>query len=582
MADPRADMSRWRELARVLAWLRPHWRVQAGLLGLMAAGTGLSLAYPWLLKLVFDQVFGRGRYELLPWLAVGIAASAVAGAGLSALASWQQARLAVLVLVELRTTLFERLQRLSLDYVQRARLGDLLARLGGDLNEVQQVATSTVIPLAGAALNLVGSVVLLAWISPALLGVAAGFAPLAWLLVRLFRPRVESRATEVRERNADLGSQMVESLQEARFVRASGTADLEVSRFTALNRALAGSVLGFQRLSLWYGGTGQVLVALNGLAILIVGAALVRQDVLSVGDLVAFALYQARLFGPVRGLTNMAMGLQRARASMRRVFEVLDEELPAQPEDGGEVLGEVRGEVELDGVSFEYDRGGPVLLDVSLRVPQGRCLAVVGPSGVGKTTLVDLLLGLRTPTGGAVRIDGVSLRDVALGSLLPRMALVSQRPAVWSGSWRENLLYGIEPEEDAALWEVLDRVGLTPLVRAQGLDAHVGQRGARLSEGQRQRLGLARALLRRPAVLVLDEVTSGLDWEADRLVVDLLGSLDGEVTRILITHRLSLSAAADEVVVLDGGRVVQRGHHEKLRDEPGLYHDLLGRQVDVG
>jgi len=207
---------------------------------------------------------------------------------------------------------------------------------------------------------------------------------------------------------------------------------------------------------------------------------------------------------------------------------------------------------------------------------------VVGPSGVGKTTLVDLLLGLRAPTAGVVRIDGVSLGDADMGSLLPRMALVSQRPAVWSGSWRENLEYGIEPVADDALWEVLDRVGLTPRVRAEGLDAHVGQRGARLSEGQRQRLGLARALLRRPAVLVLDEVTAGLDWEADHLVADLLRSLGGDVTRILVTHRLTLAAAADEVVVLQVGRVVQRGDHETLRARAGLYRDLLGRQVDVG
>ncbi len=581
MTEPTTP-SRWRDLLRVLAWLRPHWRTQVGLLGLMAVGTGLSLAYPWLLKLVFDQVFGRGRYELLPWLALGIAASAVAGAALSAAASWHQARLAVTVLVELRTALFDRLQRLGLDYVQRARLGDLLARLGGDLNEVQTVATSTVIPLAGALLNLAGSVVLLAWISPTLLAVALLFAPLAWGMVRLFRPRVETRAVEVRERNADLGSQMVESLQEARFVRASGTADLEVSRFAALNRALASSVLGFQKLSLVYGGTGQVLVAINGLAILLVGAALVRQELLTVGDLVAFALYQARLFGPVRGLTAMALGLQRARASVRRVFEVLDEDLPSAPTGGGEELQSVEGRVELEQVSFAYDPRRAVLEEVSFAVPPGRCLAVVGPSGVGKSTLVDLLLGLRRPSSGVVRIDGHPLDTVEPASLLPRMALVSQRPAVWSDSWRANLLYGIDPRDDRELWEVLEQVGLEALVEQQGLDAHVGQRGARLSEGQRQRLGLARALLRRPAVLVLDEVTAGLDWEADRLVGDLLASLDGQVTRVLVTHRLSLSAIADEVVVLDQGRVVQQGDHDTLKAAPGLYRDLLRRQVDAG
>lgn len=579
MTDPRTDarVSTWRIALRALGWLRPHARAQAFVLGVMVVGTALSLVYPLLVRGVFDEVFERGRWGLLPWLALGIAVTAGTGALLSALAGYRQVQLAAEVLLDLRTALFGHLQRLDLERLEETRLGDLLARLGGDLNEVQQVATATVAPLAGATLTLLGAVALLAWISPTLLLVALVCAVPGLVLVRLLRPRVLRQSMDVRERNADLGSRMVESLSSGRTVRAAGTQELEVDRFRTENRRLVRAVLRFQRTAVTYGVGGQLLLVAAGLAVLLVGANLVRQGDLTVGDLVAFSLVQARLFRPVQGLAATAMNLYRARASLQRVFDLLDRPLSRTPSTVS--VESIAGELTFDDVSFGYPSAGPLLQGVSFRVPAGERLAVVGPSGAGKSTVVDLLLGLRRPDGGEIRVDGHDLGRLDPAQLLPRMALVSQRPTVWTGTLRENLLYGLPDRSDAELWEALDRVGLGDDLRreARGLDAHLGQRGNRLSEGQRQRLGLAHALVRRPVILVLDEVTSALDWRAEDAVLDLLDGLSGRCTCVLVTHRPAMAARADRVVVLDGGRVVQSGSPGELARETGAYREWLDR-----
>lgn len=579
MTDRRtaSNVSTWRIALRALGWLRPHARAQAVVLGVMLVGTALSLVYPLLVRGVFDEVFERGRWGLLPWLALGIASTSGAGALLSALAGYRQVKLAAHVLLDLRTALFGHLQRLDLERLEETRLGDLLARLGGDLNEVQQVATATVAPLAGAALTLLGAVSLLAWISPTLLLVALVSAVPGLVLVRLLRPRVLRQSMEVRERNADLGSRMVESLSSGRTVRAAGTQEIEIDRFRHVNRRLVRAVLSFQRTAATYGVAGQLLLVAAGLAVLLVGADLVRQGDLTVGDLVAFSLVQARLFRPVQGLAATAMNLYRARASLQRVFDLLDRPLRKRPSTVP--VESIAGELAFDDVSFGYPTAGPLLQGVSFRVPAGERLAVVGPSGAGKSTVVDLLLGLRRPDGGEIRVDGHDLGRLDPAQLLPRMALVSQRPTVWTGTLRENLLYGLPDRSDTELWEALDRVGLGDDLRreARGLDAHLGQRGNRLSEGQRQRLGLAHALIRRPAILVLDEVTSALDWRAEDAVLDLLDGLSGRCTCVLVTHRPAMAARADRVVVLDRGRVVQSGDPGDLAREEGAYREWLQR-----
>ncbi len=548
----------------------------------MLVGTSLSLVYPLLLRQLFDRVFQGNDPHLVPRLAALLFASTVAGVLLSAGAGYLQTWVTARVLQDLRLALLDRLQRLSLGFHNRQRLGDLLTRMGADLNEVQQLASGTLLGVLSAGVTLGMAVGLLVWLSPLLFAVAVAFIPPLLLLLRLFRPRTHDQAMLIRQRGSDLASSMAETLQHIRFVQAHGAEATERERFRLRNQSLVEAVLDWQKIQAGSMGISQILLAANSAVVLLLGANLIRHGQMSVGDLVAFALYQARLHGPAQGLASMYLGLQRARAAILRVFAILD-----QPEDtadapGALVLKNWQGEISFEGVTLRHDRDKPALENVSFDIPPGSSVAIVGTSGAGKTTVLDLFLRFHRPQQGTIRVDGHPLDSLAIASLRKASALVSQQPVVFAGTLRENLLWGLSsslPEEELEV--ALKQVGLWDWVEGLPLrlDTLVGERGAGISEGQKQRLGLARALLRRPRFLLLDEVTSALDWEADEHISSSLDQLRAGATTLIVTHRLSLAAVADQVLVLEEGRLIQHGAHASLKEVPGLYQRLWQLQT---
>jgi ATP-binding cassette subfamily B protein len=573
---------------RVFRYLLPYWKAEFALLGGMTLGIGLSLVYPLLMREIVNDVIPKAGLEgntdrLLP-LAGLILATTAGGILLSGAAAWLQTWVTARVLVDLRIECFRHLNNLGPAFFARRRLGDILSRMGGDLAELQSVATGTLINVIGSIITLIAVTSALTVLQPRLLLICAVFLPVAVVLMLSLRPIIRRLSLRIRERNADISHHMVENFTALRTIKAHGLTERSTARFLNQNNAIVRAVL---TLRLWNAGSGgafQLLVTTNLLAVIVVGVGLVSDGQMTVGDLVAFAMFQQRFYGPLQGLAGTYIGLQRAAAPVGRVFEILDAK-PLWDASGTKVPEPFDGSLHFEQVSFNYGPGRPVLEQVDFTVGSGETVAIVGPSGVGKTTLLDLCFGFLPPASGRVILGGIPLSDLDLDVVLPQIAMVSQQPALFDASLRDNLRW-LEPSlDDDAILEAAGRVALSEFIESlpEGLDTEVGDRGVRLSEGQRQRIGLARALLRDPALLVLDEVTAALDWESDRLIVEALGKrrATGRAT-LVVSHRLNLAAGADKVVVMEGGRVVQQGPHSELIATEGLYRRLWDLQRGEG
>jgi ABC-type multidrug transport system fused ATPase/permease subunit len=556
---------------RLLGFLRPYRRGVIASFALAAVAMGAGVVVPYLVGRTVDEI-RAGEENLWP-LAIAIVGAGVLRLAFSVARRLVAGRVSLGVEFDLRNRMYGHLQSLELGFFDDQQTGQLMSRSTVDLQSVRFfLGYGLIFILQSAITILVAAGVMLA-LEPELAVVALAPTPFVIWVAYRYGKRNRPASQEVQQRIAELTAEAEENISGVRVVKAFAQEARQLARFRRSVRRVFDQSMVSTRLRAYYNPFIGFLPNLSLAAVLLIGGRQAANGSITVGEFVAFYGYVTLLTSPVRML-GIALGMaQRAVASGARVFELLDREPRLVQLPDARPLPEGGGRVELRGVSFAYGDGPPVLRDVDLTVEPGRTVALVGPTGSGKTTLVALIPRLYDPTSGQVLVDGADLRDVDLRSLRSQIALVSDDPFLFSASVRENIAYARPDASEEEIEQAAWRAGAHQFIETlpDGYDTRVGERGYTLSGGQRQRLSIARALIMNPRILILDDATSSVDATTENRIKQALRELMADRTTFVIAHRLSTIALADEIVVLDEGTIAARGAHEELLEDSNLY-----------
>ena len=550
-----APVASWGTYRRLLPWIMPYRARLLGVLGISLLATGVGLVQPYLSKLMIDGALLHRDFALLVRIALLTVLVTVVGSVLNIASSYRYVALSAAMLYDIRVALLAHLQMLSPRFYARFRLGDLMSRINSDVSDVQRAAGDTLLAVLGNVLFLIGSLAMMAWLDWRLFVVGTVLVPVATGLFVWLQRRLVAMTRTMRERGADLGSFLVDTVMGMRVVTALGGEAHEAERFAVRNRAFVSAMLQMQMTSFMAGALPGAVLAASSAAVTLYGGWRILNGATTIGTLVAFMAYQSRLFGPVQSLLGLSSGLASTRVALGRIFELFD--TPADVADPPQPRALPTGPLDVGfaGVHFRHDRD-TVLAGVDFTIPAGAMVAILGASGAGKSTLADLIVRFRDPDAGQVRIGGIDARELALADLRRAVVLIDQTPFLFNATMAENIAFAVADADRLAIQAAAQAAGLGDLIARlpHGLDTPVGERGLALSTGERQRVALARALLRRPAVLVLDEPSAALDAETEARVAAGLRTMLPRATIVIITHKPALADLAQMVITLDHGR----------------------------
>ena len=561
---------------RLLSYLKPYKKLLILSVFFMVLVSLSNLVVPWIIKDVIDRVLENKDLGMLYIIIVAILATFFIRALTTFGHRYLMGYIGQAVIMDIRNALYHHLQRLSIAYYDRRRTGDIMSNLTNDISALQTAIVTDFITLVQESAIFIGSFGSMIYLQWKLTVLCLIIVPLVSYVIKFFGKKLHNSGKDVQETLADVTSMLQETIQGVRIVRSFNRGAYEEKRFQKINKLSFTAAVRAIRQQSQMTPFVEFLAAIAVCTIIWYGGVSVIDGVMSTGELIAFLIYAINLANPTRRVAESVGNIQKSLAAADRVFSILDEQPEIQNKEDAKDIEVKAGRVEARHVSFSYEAGNPVLTDLNFVAEPGQTIALVGPSGSGKTTIANLLPRFYDVTGGGIYIDGMDIRESTISSLREHIGLVPQDTLLFNTTIKENILYGRLDATDEEVWRAVKAANAEKFIRGlpNGIETKVGDRGLALPGGQRQRIAIARAILKDPAILILDEATSALDTESEKIVQDALEKLMVGRTSFVIAHRLSTVKNADQIFVLNNGHIEESGTHDELMHEGGLYYEL--------